>query len=100
VLFVVHYFVVKGHPFMTSTHSGRGQAMVDACGWGAVVWSMWMSTRKIKAQWHHPLLFSCKDHCTICFKSYVYFMSTAYGRWQGGVSLMQTHMDRGWSQNL
>ena len=25
---------LRGHPFMTSTRRGRGQAQVDACGWG------------------------------------------------------------------
>ena len=24
----------RGHPFMTSTRRGGGQAQVDACGWG------------------------------------------------------------------
>src|SRR6218665_3712949 len=28
--------LIRGHPFMTSTQRGRGQAQVDACGRGRV----------------------------------------------------------------
>src|SRR6218665_3222306 len=41
---------VKGHPFMTSTRRGRGQAQVDACGRGEGSSPMWTSTQKLKLE--------------------------------------------------
>src|SRR6218665_3349540 len=32
--YACHYMIIRGHPFMTSTRRGRGQAQVDACGRG------------------------------------------------------------------
>jgi len=32
-------------------------------GVGERVSSMWTSTQKIRALWHHPVFFSCKEVC-------------------------------------
>jgi len=42
------WFSVRGHPFMTTTRRGEGQAQVDACGRGRGVSAMWTSTQKIR----------------------------------------------------
>jgi len=61
--YIALYCIVWGHPLMTSTRSGMGQAQVDACGRGEGVCPMWTSTQKIniRVHWRHPLFFSCKE---------------------------------------
>ena len=40
---------------------GGGQAQVDARMTQWRVSSIWTSTQKIRAHWHHPVIFSCKE---------------------------------------
>ena len=51
--------MLRGRLFMTSTRRGRGQAQVDACGRGSQL-RVDVHT-KIRAQWRHPVFFSCKE---------------------------------------
>ena len=50
---------IRGHPIMTSTRRGRGQAQVDGEGSSP----MWTSAQKINIRdhWRHPAFFSCKE---------------------------------------